>query len=351
MTQGLDLDDVRTRLTQWFKSKMPGARDLALSGLDRPKGGLSNETYSLELRWKEAGVDWRQKLVIRWVPPRFPLYPRYDIKEQFLVFKHLHAAGIPVPKALWLEEDPSVIGHQFCIVEHVEGWIPPDNPPYHVAGPLFDSTPERRARIWNQTVEVMAKIHTLDWHRAAMEFLGVPKTGTDAIDQHIAYFEWMMSTATPPTDPVLDAAKEWLKKNVPIPRYVSLCWGDARLGNVICQDDNVVVVLDWETAMLADAEADLAWMLHVDWYMGEGYGLPRLEGLPGPDETVAYYEKLTGRKVENLFYHDVFATWRQGVIHHKEEPTLKAMGYIPPDFPGINAANYEKIRRLLRLSE
>jgi aminoglycoside phosphotransferase (APT) family kinase protein len=264
MTQGLDLENVRTRLIQWFKGKMPEATEITLSGLDKPSAGLSNETYSFELRWKEAGLNRQQKLVIRWVPPRYPLYPKYDAKEQFLVFKHLEAAGIPVPKALWLEEDPSVIGRQFYIVEHAEGWIPPENPPYHVAGPLIDFTPERRARIWNKVVEVMAKIHTLDWRRAGMDFLGVPKAGTDPIDRHIAYFEKIMSSAIPPTDPVLDAAKEWLKKNVPAPKYVSLCWGDARLGNVIFRDDEVVAVLDWETAMLADAEAELAWMLHLD---------------------------------------------------------------------------------------
>lgn len=348
MSQALSIEETRARLTAWLGKRMPRAENIVISGFEKPSVGLSNETYSLEVKWRESGANRQQKLIIRWGPPPLALYPKYDMKEQFLTFVCLAKAGIPVPKPLWLEEDESVIGHPFFIVEHVDGWIPPENPPYHVAGPLFDSTPERRARIWRKTVEVLARIHMLDWHQAALDFLGVPGVSTDPIVRHIEYFDKIMKSADPPTEPTLDRVRQWLGRNVPVAAHVSLCWGDARPTNIIWQGDEPAAVLDWETAMLADGEADLAWMIHMDWLLSAGYGIPRLEGLPGKDETVAYYEKLTGRKVKNLFYHDIFATWRHGVIFHKLEPILRARGYMPPDAPGINTPNIEKLKRLLK---
>jgi hypothetical protein len=95
---------------------------------------------------------------------------------------------------------------------------------------------------------------------------------------------------------------------------VSLCWGDSRLPNVIFQGTRVAAVLDWEMAFLGDPEADLAWWLFLDWCHSTGYGIPRLEGLPGRDETVARYEELTDRRVEHLRYQEVMAAFRYGVI-------------------------------------
>jgi len=349
MMRELSLDQVRVRLTEWFAGRLPNATAIDVSGFEKPSVGLSNETYSLEVKWQEAGESRQQKLVIRWGPPPLALYPKYDMREQFLTFQCLAAAGIPVPKARWLEEDESVIGHPFFIVEHVEGWIPPENPPYHLAGPLADSSPERRARIWRKTVEVLGRIHTLDWRNAGFRFLGAPGAGAGPVARHIAYFDKIMKSADPPTQPTLDRVRQWLGENMPVPHYVSLCWGDARPTNIIWQGDQPAAVIDWETAMLADGEADLAWMIHMDWLLSEGYGIPRLEGLPGEEETVAYYREVTGRKVTNLFYHHVFSTWRHGVIFHKLEPILRARGYLPPNAPGINTPNLEKLKRLLEL--
>jgi aminoglycoside phosphotransferase (APT) family kinase protein len=349
MPQELTLDEIRVRLTKWLAGRSPNATDVHVSGFEKPSVGLSNETYSLEVTWKESGTRRQEKLIIRWGPPPLALYPKYDMKEQFLTFQCLATAGIPVPRPRWFEQDESVIGHPFFIVEHVEGWIPPENPPYHIAGPLVDSPPERRARIWRKTVEVLGRIHTLDWRRAGFAFLGAPGSGTDSVARHLAYFDKIMKSADPPTEPTLDRVRQWLGKSIPVAEHVSLCWGDARPTNIIWQGDEPAAVIDWETAMLADGEADLAWMIHMDWLLSEGYGIPRLEGLPDADETVAYYEQVTGRKVKNLFYHSVFSTWRHGVIFHKLEPILRARGYLPPDVPSINTPNLEKLKRLIEV--
>jgi aminoglycoside phosphotransferase (APT) family kinase protein len=348
MAQELNLDAVQAKLKAWFESKMPHGCEVWCSPLRKASAGLSNQTFMFDIQFDEGGKRKLEKLVVRWAPLVYVLFPKYNMEEQFLIMKHLGNTGVPVPGARWFEEDKSVIGSPFYIVDEVEGWIPCENPPYHIMGPLFDATPEYRVKIWWQAIDALVKIHSIDWKKAGLSFLGVPKGGTDPIDQHVAYYEKMLHGTEGPPQPILEATLDWLKKNSFAPKHVSLCWGDARLSNLIYHNDKLAAVLDWEMAVLGDAESDLLWLLHMDWAVGAAWNLPRLEGLPSKEETIEYYERAMGRKVENAFYHDVFATFRIGVIYNKLEPILYAVGYITPDIR-INTAQLEKLQSLLGL--
>ena len=169
--------------------------------------------------------------------------------------------------------------------------------------------------MWWSGVETLAGIHTLDWEALGLGFLGVPKGGTGPLDQQLDYYERFLRWAQgEEPQPILEAASGWLKENRYVPKRVSLCWGDARLPNLIYRDDRVTGVLDWEMAFLGDPEADLGWWLFLDWHHSEGNGTPRLEGFPEREETVRRYEELTGWQAENLFYNEVMAAFRFGVI-------------------------------------
>lgn len=348
----LELGAVQERLTSWFKRKMPLARGLTLSPLKRPGGGSSNKTFFAEVRFEQEGAMREENLVIRWVPRDFSLFPKYDMKEQFRLMELLENTAIPVPRARWFEEDEAVLGVPFYIVEQVPGWLPGDRPPYHVSGPLYEATTEAKARIWWNAIDTMAKIHTLDWERVGLDFLGVPRNGADALTQQIAYYETMLQMNEEEPPPILSAARDWLKANVYTPRHTSLCWGDARLANLIYRDTEVKAVLDWEMAYIGDPEADLGWFLHLDWATSEGHPYSpsaRLHGLPGIEETLAYYEQVTGRKVENFFYHEVFATWRLAVICTRVEK-IQLYSALSKQNPGyITWPLLEKLRKLLNL--
>jgi aminoglycoside phosphotransferase (APT) family kinase protein len=326
----LDLETIQARLEGWFRGRIPDAQELSLSPLRMPGMGASNETFFFDLHRRDGQQRKLEKLVVRWSPMRFPLYPKYDMKEQFLLLQHLQRTAVRVPEVRWLEEDASLIGSPFYVMERIEGWIPEDNPSYHREGPLFEGSPRYREAIWWQGVETLAAIHTLDWEKLGLGFLGAPADGTDPIDRHIAYYEKMLGMAEEEPPAVLVEAMRWLRDNAIVPRRVSLCWGDARLGNLIFHGEKVVGVLDWEMSLLGDPDSDLLWFLLMDWALSEGHFVApaeRLDGLPGREQTVAHYERATGRKVQNVFYHDVFATWRFAVIMHRADAILKATGY------------------------
>ena len=136
---------MHARLRNWLCGKMPSAGQLRLSPLRRPGAGLSNETFLCELSWREGGHDRSQDLVIRLEPKDFQVFPDYDLPRQARILQRLAGTDVPVPAVRWLEEDGSVLGSSFYVMDRIEGSIPSEVPPYHAFGLCFEATPERRA--------------------------------------------------------------------------------------------------------------------------------------------------------------------------------------------------------------
>lgn len=310
-----DLTRLQARLEEWLRARMPKARGLKISALKRPSAGLSNETFLTSIVYEDAGAALPEKLVFRLAPTRFQVFPDYDLPKQFKIMRALAGTDVPVPTVRWLEEDDGILGCAFYVMDFVDGELPSEVPPYHAFGMCLEASPARREKLWWSGVETLARIHMLDWRKAGLGFVGVPSPGPGAIVEPLDVYEGFMRWGLGGQDqPILEAALRWLRDNAYTPGRVALCWGDARLPNLIYRDDRVIAVLDWEMAFLGDPEADLAWWLFLDWQGCDGYGIPRLEGFPGREETVRRYEELTGHRVENLHYQEVFAAYRFGVV-------------------------------------
>lgn len=346
-----DLDDVRTRLTQWLRSKLPAAEQLSVSRLKQPGAGLSNETYLFDLSWRESGSQRCAQLVVRLQPADFLIFPEYDLHAQFRIMAALGPTDVPVPAVRWFEEDTSILGCAFYVMEKTEGVVPSEVPPYHAFGMCYDASPQRRTTMWWSGIDTLARIHRLDWKRLGLSFLGDPGRDTQPLDRQLEYqrryLDWVKGDMP---QPILDAALAWLTEHRFVPKRVALCWGDSRLPNMIFRDDQVVAVLDWEMAFLGDPEADLGWWLFLDWTSCEGNRIPRLEGFPGPEETIRRYEELSGSKVDHAFYYEVFAAFRYGIILARVAQRLKEIGApIPtPDFESNNVCT-QSLARLLDL--
>lgn len=323
-----DLDQVRTGLTEWLRRRLPGARDLEVSSLRVPKAGVSNETFLFETTYRAGTASHRERLVARLEPRDFLVFPEYDLERQYEVMARLDGSGIPVPRVRWLERDPAVLGSAFYVMDAVDGDVPSEVPSYHVFGWVHDASPERRTRVWWNGLEMLARIHALDWRALGLGFLGEPASGHDAIDRQLAYWDRYLTLVRDegPAQPTLDASLAWLRANAFTPRRVSLCWGDARLPNQMFRDDQVAAVLDWEMAFLGDPEADLGWWCFLDFANNEGYGGPHLEGIPSKAETLARYAELTGHPVEHAHWHEAFAAFRYGVILGRVAIRMRAIG-------------------------
>ncbi len=307
-----------THLVPWISKKMPGASQLAISGIEKPGMGLSNETYLFTLTWEEAGGKKTRDMVLR-ISPSERVFPDYHLEHQFLVMKALRGTDVPVPEMYWMEKDVSVIGAPFYLMARLSGTMPKDYPSYHGSGMFFNLPGDRRAALWNDSVDTLARINMIDWKTRGLDFLGVPGPGTGPIDRQLSYWkrylDWVKSDPAE-EHPVLEKALAWLEENRYETERVGLCWGDARVGNILYSEPghDIVAVLDWEMAFLGDPEADLAWFIFIDRYLHEEYGLPRLGGLPSAEETVARYQERTGWRVKHFHYNEIFAALRFGMI-------------------------------------
>lgn len=312
-----DIEGTRARLESWFSEH----RDtpVSLSGLTIPEGtGMSNVTLLFDIHWTENDQPRTKSCVARLQPQiARPVFPDYDLSLQYrameAVGKH---SDVPVPELLGLETDTDLLGVQFYVMGHTSGRIPSDMPPYNMDGWMMHETSEaQRAGMWNAAVDTMARFHRLDYRQLGFADLE-PSDGTPLAAQ-LAYWQGYHNWALEGEEHLIcQRALDWLSANQPGSEPTVLCWGDARIGNVIFRPDldGVAAVLDWEMAVLGNPVQDLAWFNYIDSTFAEGLGFPRLAGLPSYGDTVARWESASGLKADNYDYYLVFAGMRYGLI-------------------------------------
>ena len=313
-----DLDLTRRQLEGWLAKPLPGAGALRVTHLEKPEGsGYSNDTLLMDIAYEEAGAAREENLVIRITPTGYPVFPYYDLARQFEIMKAVgEKSDVPLPTMRWREADPSIVGESFYVMERVYGSVPADNPPYPTEGFVFDATPAQREKMWWNGLDAMMQIGKLDVDSLGLDFLELPELGSTPIEQHLCYYERYLDWAREGEEqPTSQAALEWLKANLPKDEPRALSWGDARMGNQIFRDFEVVASIDWEMAALGNPQCDLGWWLFVDLIAIAGNGIPgmarpRLEGLPSHEETVARWEEEFGYKAEHLHFYQVFAGLR-----------------------------------------
>jgi aminoglycoside phosphotransferase (APT) family kinase protein len=351
IANSIDPRDAEPRLTAWLSGKLPAAvvSDVAVP----PASGGSNETVFFTATWPDGDATREQRMVARVLPSGLPLFPTYDLHREYTVMRAVaEGSAIPVPAVDWFEADPSILGAPFMTMPFVAGRVLGDDPPFTTSGWFLDLSAEQQATLHDNGLRQLAAIHALDWQALGLEPLRRPERGVTAIDQQLAYWEEFFAWAAEgDANPTVEAGLRWLREHQPQDERLALSWGDARLGNMLFADDlSVAAVLDWEMAAIAAPELDLAWWLFLNHHHTDGIGAPRPAGLPTEAETVARYEELTGRPVQDLHYYKVFAGVRMSALMIRVARLMVAGGILPPDATlGLNNPASQMLAGLLDL--
>lgn len=311
-----DLDLTRRQLEHWLAGKLPDAIHLRIDGLRGPaETGFSSDTLIFDLHWSDSSGPHQQALVARFKPSGFTVFPNYDIAQQFHVMRILGATDVPVPRMRWLESDETPLGSPFYVMERVDGRVPSDNPPYHLAGWLHELTAAEREEVWWSGLDAMAWVHRLDWQALGFGFLDRRASAAShlihQLDEYEAFIAWGMQRER---YPFLTRAERWLREHTPQDEPIALCWGDSRLGNQIFDGGRCAAVIDWEMTRLGDPVQDLAWWIALDRCFSEGLGIERLSGLPGREATIARWEAVLGRPAQHVGYYEVLALYKFAAI-------------------------------------
>jgi aminoglycoside phosphotransferase (APT) family kinase protein len=266
-----------------------------------------------------------------------------------MVMNRLRDTPITVPTVRWLDRDDKDLGTPYYVMERLPTiGTANDYPSYHSQGLYFEAIPEQRATMWWGCVQAIADVHALDWRSLRLDKLLMPQRGAHPLQQVVDYCDELLMWASPdgPCQELADGVK-WLRDNIYEPEHLVLCWGDSRLSNILYGPEfEVAAVLDWEIAYIGDHEADLAWLLFVDWACSEYEGVARLDGTPTREETVERYERLSGRSVRNLRYNEVLAAVAVGIPVSRLETRLRNEGLLTGDFD-LTGFCAERIRQLV----
>ncbi|HNP56307.1 MAG TPA: phosphotransferase family protein [Gordonia sp. (in: high G+C Gram-positive bacteria)] len=292
------------------RERIPGASTARVQNWAKADQGFSTETYLFEV----AGIAGRDEplgLVFR-RPPENQLIPDYDLSSQYRIMECLADSEVPVPTVQWIESGPNVFGSQYFVMDRIDDVTTvSDVPPYHQHGWFAESSDAQRRQLWDGCVDMMVKVHAVDAVAVGMGFLDLGKFGSAPPQRLANYLRWAIewTVGQGQIGGAYAHALDWLDDNLYEPEKVCLCWGDARMSNVLYSSDyQPVAALDWEMSYLGDPAGDLAWMLTTDWLSSPFPEHAPAPGVPSREETLDRYRTKTGLSLDHMKFSDITAT-------------------------------------------
>lgn len=295
----IDIDIIA--LSRWLQKKMPGGNNLTLEPIS---GGQSNPTWF---------VNWNSKQFVLRKKPAGPILPgAHAVEREFRVMQSLASTDVPVPEVLWLEEDTSILGTPFYLMERVEGRVFSDCS-------LPDCSPSERREIYLEMARTLAKLHRVRPDKIGLSDYGRP---SGYFKRQIARWSKQYMASSCARISALDKLVEWLPTHLPKDDgAVSIAHGDFRLGNLMFHPTlpKVVSVLDWELSTLGHPLADLGfsvmpWLTAPDEYGGILGTDWEKDGIPSMLDFIENYYS-HALPTQNLKpFHMSFALFRFAVI-------------------------------------
>jgi aminoglycoside phosphotransferase (APT) family kinase protein len=328
-------------LEAWFSDR--GVSKPSVTLLPGPQfTGYSHETIVFELSSGEGS----RKLVARVEPEDVSVFPNPDLGLEYRLLEGVADDNIPLPKLEGFEPSPEYLGACFYVMEHLDGQVPPDSPPYPMGGWLLEASRDVRTQTWWSGLGALTTPHLVDWRRKGLDFINGSRP--IGLAGELRYWKDYIDFVGRPIADAAERAWTYLQDEAPDDSVVALCWGDSRLGNQMFTDGHCIALLDWEMACLSDPIQDLAWFIHFDDLFSEGLGVARVDGIPPRSETIARYEDLTGYEAKNFDYFEIFAAFRFVLVLQRLGSLQIKLGQQPPDsaFPTDNFAT-QNLDRLL----
>jgi aminoglycoside phosphotransferase (APT) family kinase protein len=273
---GLDED----ALGRWLEANVLGF--IGPFELSKFASGQSNPTY----RIAAASGDY----VLRRKPFGELLPSAHAVDREYRLLSALHPLDFPVPRPLAICADPEVIGAIFYVMDLARG-----RPYANGALPEFD--PQTRRHIYEQLVDTLADLHSIDPVAAELGDFGKPG---NYFERQVA--RWTRQYRDSQTDYIIEMERliSFLPETLPEQSRTSIVHGDYRIDNVVFDGDGTLTaVLDWELATLGDPLADFSY-LAMQWMMpadgGAGLGGLDLEelGIPNLETIAARYSERSG---------------------------------------------------------
>lgn len=307
MTHSREEASLAGRIQQFLSSQV--GRPVRVGAIRRFPVGFSWLTFAVPVSGLEG--DDEQELILR-LGPADGLFAPYSAVPQVAAMRSLEGSGVPVPRAFWHSDDPSVLGAPFLFSEKMSGdavvpWV-------SATEPALDET--YRRSLGADFIDALAALHRVDWRTKPIAAMATGQgeiTPANAaqrtVDAYAALIErWAMRPY-----PLAEWGLRWLRQHRPIAPRVTVVHGDYRTGNFLEQGGRITAILDWELVHLGDPHEDLAWA-SMPMYKG---GSPYLCRLCEPEWFYERYAERSGVEVSmtSVRYYQVFSLLKLAATH------------------------------------
>jgi aminoglycoside phosphotransferase (APT) family kinase protein len=272
---------------------------------DLISGGRSNLTYVLS----DGTSDW----ILRRPPKGMILAGAHDVAREYRVMAALAGTRVPVPGMVALNEDGSVLGVPFYVMDRIQGDVLRTRD-------IVAAVPESvRSKLGLALVDTLAELHEVDYQAIGLSQLGRPEGYLKRqVERWAKQFRAVEFREVPHVETIIDV----LRSAIPDSGLVGIVHGDYRIDNVIVAPDDagrITGVLDWEMATLGDPLADLATLVMFWDEPGKPFnpitaGLTAFAGFPSGDEVITRYLSRRNLAVDNVDWYLVFAEFRLAII-------------------------------------
>lgn len=268
-----DTDALERYLEHHLDSYGRGAR------IQQFEGGQSNPTFLL------STDDARY--VLRKKPPGDLLPSAHQVEREHRIYQALAATDVPVPRVDLLCRDEGIIGTPFYVMEYVDGRVFHDPRLPGIAAVA-------RREIYLDMIRVLAALHQVDVVTHGLSDFGKP--GNYFVRQTGRWTKQYLAAQTDEI-PSMNRLIDWLPQHVPDDDTPTIVHGDYQLYNLIYDhhEPRCLAVLDWELATLGNPLADLAYNCMKYHSAVVGYRVDAGDGIPGEQQVVDEYCRLTGR--------------------------------------------------------
>jgi aminoglycoside phosphotransferase (APT) family kinase protein len=271
--------------------------------------GHSNLTYLVAVGGREA--------VLRRGPFGARVKTAHDMGREWRLLSALQGVYPRAPRPLAFCEDEAVLGAPFYLMERVSGVILRGDG----SGSGLALGPEVVRATSTALVDNLAELHAVDLARTGLGALGRPD---GYVERQVKGWTERYQAARTDDVPEIEAAAAWAARHLPAAGGAALVHNDYKYDNVVLDPADltrVVAVLDWEMATIGDPLMDLGTTLGYWTDPGDSpllkaraFGPTHLPGSLSRREVVARYAERSGRAVDDVLFHYVFALFKLAVI-------------------------------------
>ena len=331
-------------LGSWLAAEI-GASTVAITAAELLAGGAVQENWRIDVTVTGGAEPGAHRWVLR-TDAAARLDVSLDRVAEFRCIEAAHKAGVRVAEPIAVSTDAALIGAPFAIQGFVSGSAQGRR---LVRDPALPDFGDALARDLGAE---LARIHGIRPAAGVLPFLPVPIGNPNR--RVVTELRKSVDRASEPR-PALEYILNWLDKNAPEPKIMTLVHGDFRTGNYMVDQGRLAAILDWEFCHWGDPREDVGWFVARCWRFGnddkvaggiakfasllEGYNAVADVTISASD--IQYFEVLAAAKwaAISLLQGDRFVTGGERSIE------LALTGLMPPEMEFDALEIIEKIAK------